>query len=372
MTARSSVTLRGDAPRFGVEEEYLLLDSETGLPRDGADELIAELPGLRAEHEFFHSQLETATPVCGTAAEAFDSLREFRSAASAAAARHGLVLAGTGLPPIGATEPGRVTDNPRYGRIQTEMREMVKRYYSTGTHVHIEVPSRDAGVDVFPRIARWSPVLVALTANSPIWLGADSGYASWRYLQLQQWSSSGYPPRFEDAAEYERIVEGLVRTGALFDKALVNWSIRLSEKFPTIELRTADAQLASDDAVAFALILRALVHHALAEGEAGEQSPAIQPDLLRGAHWVAARNGLGSELADPENGESRAAFELVDELVERIAPSLEATGDLAHVERFVAARRADGGPAAMQSRAWREGGIAAVLELYRQGSLAAA
>lgn len=368
MTARSSVTLRGDAPRFGVEEEYLLLDAATGLPRDGADGLIAALPGLRAEYEFFHSQLETATPVCRLAAEAFDSLTEFRSAASAAATGHGLVLAGTGLPPLGATEPGRVTDNPRYDRIQAEMREMVKRYYSTGTHVHIEVPSRDAGVDVFPRIARWSPVLVALAANSPIWLGADSGYASWRYLQLQQWSSSGYPPRFADAAEYERVVDGLVRTGALFDKALVNWSIRLSEKFPTIELRTADAQLTSDDAVAFALILRALVHHAIAEGEAGEPAPHIQPDLLRGAHWVAARNGLGSELADAELGESRPAFDLVADLLDRIRPSLETTGDIEHVERFIARRRADAGPAALQSRAWNEGGIAALLELYRSSS----
>lgn len=371
MTAWSSATPTGDAPRFGVEEEYLLLDAETGLPRDGADELIAALPGLRAEHEFFHSQLETATPVCRHASEAFDSLTEFRAAASAAASAHGLVLAGTGLPPIGAEEPGRVTGNPRYGKIQSEMREMVKRYYSTGTHVHVEVPSRDVGVDVFPRIARWSPVLVALTANSPIWLGADSGYASWRYLQLQQWSSSGYPPRFADAAEYERVVDGLVQTGALFDRALVNWSVRLSEKFPTIELRTADAQLNSDDAVAFALILRALVHHAIAEGESGAPSPVLQPDLLRGAHWVAARNGLGSELADAESGASRPAFDLVDELVARITPSLEATGDAEHVARFVARRRADGGPAARQSRAWRDGGIAALLELYRESSAAA-
>ena len=357
-------------PRFGVEEEYLLLDATTGLPRDGADGMIAALPGLRAEHEYFHSQLETATPPCTRGAEAFDSLAEFRTAASHAATDQGLVLAGTGLPPVGGDAPGRVTENERYREIDRTMRGMVHRYYSTGTHVHVEVPSRDAGVEVFARIARWSPVLVALTSNSPIWLGGDSGYASWRYLQLQQWPSSGYPPSFADAAGYDEVVQQLVRAGALLDTALVNWSIRLSEKFPTIELRTADAQLESGDAVSFALIFRALAHRALQERETGAPVPEYQRDALRGAHWVAARNGLGSELVDPETGAPRAAAEVVADLLSHVAESLEAAGDLARVQRFVERRLADGGGAALQRRAWQRGGIDALLELYREASSA--
>ncbi|MFA5607364.1 MAG: glutamate--cysteine ligase [Leucobacter sp.] len=366
MTARTTAP-----PRFGVEEEYLLLDADTGLPRDGADAMISSLTGLRAEHEFFHNQLETATPVCGSAGEAFASLGEFRAAAAAAAAEHGLVLAGTGLPPVGGDLVGRVTDNERYRGIHREMRAMVHRYHSTGTHVHVEVPSRDAGVEVFARIAPWSPALLALTANSPIWLGTDSGYASWRYLQLQQWPSSGYPPALRDAAEYDAIVDGLVRAGALLDKALVNWSIRLSEKFPTVELRTADAQLTSGEAVVFGLLLRALVHTALGERERGVPLRAAQPDLLRGVHWVAARNGVDSELVDPLTGAPAPAFDVVGSLVDHLAPSLEATGDLMHVERFIARRREDGGGARLQRRAWTDGGIAGLLDLYRQGSLSA-
>lgn len=363
---------RTSAPHFGVEEEFLLLDAATGMPRDGADDMVAALNGLRAEHEFFHSQLETATPVCSVADEAFASLGEFRVAAAAAAAERGLVLAGSGAPPIGGEIAGRVTDNPRYRNIHATMRGMVHRYYSTGTHVHVEVPSRDVGVEVMTRIARWSPALVALTANSPLWYGEDSGYASWRYLQLQQWPSSGWPPAFSSAAEYEAVVDSLVRAGALMDKALVNWSIRLSEKFPTVELRTADAQLSSDEAVALGLILRALVHRALEEREAGAPVIDVQRDLLRGAHWLAARNGLASELVDPEAGEPRPAFEVIDALIDYLRPSLETTGDLAHIERFVARRRAEGGGAARQLAAWRAGGMPSLLELYRQGSAPAA
>ncbi|WP_449282936.1 carboxylate-amine ligase [Leucobacter sp.] len=356
------------APRFGVEEEFMLLDAGTGLPRDGADELIAALPGLRAEHEFFHCQLETATPVCATADEALESLGEFRAAAAAAAEDAGLVLAGTGLPPIGGDAPGRVVGKSRYLEIAEAVRGSVSRYYSTGAHIHVEVPSRDAGVQVIARFARWSPVLAALAANSPLHLGERTGYASWRYLLTQQWATSGYPPAFADGAEYERVVSGLVHAGALVDTALVNWAIRLSERFPTIELRTADTQLHSEDAVALALIFRALAARALREYELGETPAHPQPDLLRGAHWRAARDGVSGELFDPIEGEPRPAFELVDAMIGHAADELAAAGDAELVTRFVERRRRDRGPAERQLEAWDARGIDGLLALYRSGS----
>ncbi|WP_053385423.1 carboxylate-amine ligase [Leucobacter celer] len=356
------------APRFGVEEEFMLLDAGTGLPRDGAEELIAALPGLRAEHEFFHSQLETATPVCETADEALESLGEFRAGAAAAADGLGLVLAGTGLPPIGGEEPGRVVPKPRYLEIADAVRGSVARYYSTGAHVHIEVPSRDIGVQAIARFARWSPVLAALAANSPVYLGERTGYASWRYLLTQQWPTSGYPPAFADSGEYERVVNGLVRAGALVDTAIVNWAIRLSERFPTIELRTADTQLRSEDAVALALIFRALTARALREHELGETVKHPQPDLLRGAHWRAARDGVAGELFDPFDGEPRPAFQLVDAMIEHASDELAAAGDGDLVERFIERRRADRGPAQLQLDAWDADGIGGLLDLYRAGS----
>lgn len=359
MTARTTW-----APRFGIEEEFLLLDRATGLPRDGAEALIRAVPELRCEHEYFHSQVETATSVCERAETALEELSTFRLRAAAAAADAGLVLAGTGLPPVGGSQPGRVVEKQRYLDIDRTMRGMVSRYYSTGTHVHVEVPSRDAGVEVFARIAAWSPVLVALTANSPVWLGGDSGYASWRYLSIQQWPSSGYPPSFASANDYDRVVGDLVRAGALLDPALVNWSIRLSDKYPTIELRTADSQLSSRDAVAFALIVRALVARALREREAGEPFERAQPDVLRGAHWIAARNGLATELVHPFLGELAPATETVSGLLDYVSGELDEAGDLATVERFLARRRGDFGPAQQQRDAWQSSGVAGLLDLY--------
>ena len=356
-----------EPPRFGIEEEYLLLDAQTGLPCDRVDDIIAEIPGQLAEHEFFHSQLETATPVCTRAAEAFDALSGFRTAAAQAADGLGVVVAGTGLPPLGGDVAGTRVAHPRYAEIEQTMRGMVTRYYSTGTHVHIEIPSRQAGVDAMARIAPWSPVLVALTANSPLWMGEDTGYADWRYMSMQQWATAGYPPRFESVGEYDGVVGDLVRSGALLDGGLVNWSIRLSEKYPTVEARLADAQLDPRDAVAYGTLFRALVARALRDAEAGLPIPEWQRDVVRGAHWVAARNGLGSVLVDPLTGDPRPAFETIERLLEYVAAELEHAGDRARVEAFIERRRADGGASELQRARWKAQGIAGLLELYRAG-----
>ncbi|QIM18295.1 YbdK family carboxylate-amine ligase [Leucobacter coleopterorum] len=358
------VSTQGGPRHFGVEEEYLLLDAQTGLPRDAAQQMIAALPDLRAEVEYFESQLETATPVCTFASDAEDTLFAFRSGAASAAADLGVVLASTGLPPVGGDQPGTVTAKPRYKAIERNLGNLVSRYYSTGTHVHVEVPSRDVGVEVMARMARWSPLLVALTANSPIHLGEATGFASWRYLTTMRWPTAGYPPYFESGADYDVMIEQFMRSGIVLDTGVVNWSIRLSENFPTVELRTADAQLDPRDTVAFAVIVRALVDRCVTEAESG--SPRQDPDLnlVRGAHWLAARNGLSSRLVHPLSGDAVPAAEAISALIDYVQDQLAAAGDLDRVEGFVARRCAEGEPARLQLQTFSQGGIDALLRLY--------
>lgn len=353
---------------FGVEEEYLLLDLESGRPADRAAEIIRQLPRHRerADREFFSSQLETATAVCLHAAEAEAALRDFRTTASRAAASHGVVLAGTGLPPVGGDAVGTVTPKPRYREIEAEVRSVAEHQYVTGTHVHVAVPSRDAGVDVIARLARWAPALIALTANSPLWCGKPTGFASWRHIKSLAWPLSGYPPEFRDGADYSRAIDQLVASGILVDPGLVTWVARLSEQYPTIELRIADAQLDASDAVAFAVLVRALVETALAEG--GSERPRLAQGVLNGAIWMAARNGLESELVDPLLADPLPAFELVERMVASVRPALLRFGDVDRVEGYVERLRKSGSPAQQQLRRFTSLGIDGVLDLYRAGS----
>lgn len=362
---------RIERPRaFGVEEEYQLLDAKSGAPVDRAAELILATPelGKQTEREYFSSQLETATPICREAHEAEESLTAFREAIARAAEPSGVLLAGTGLPPVGGDTAGTVTPKPRYLLIASEVRAAAKYQYATGTHVHVEVPSRDAGVDVIARLARWAPALLALTVNSPLWCGEPTGFASWRHLMGLSWPANAYPSGFDTAEEYDRAIARLIDTRIVPDAGMLSWVIRLSANYPTVELRIADAQLRAGDAVSFAVIVRALVERALRDAEQGVPRPRYTSGIVNGSDWMAARNGLGSELIDPLRAESLPAFELVDRMLGTVGEELDRFGDRERVDAYLRGLRAHGDPASRQLAAFARGGIGALLELYRGGS----
>ncbi len=358
----------GTPPRsFGVEEEYLLLDATSGTPVNSAAEVILATPelGEKTEREFLSSQLETATPICHQAEEAEEVLAAFRRTVAEAAASCGVVLAGTGLPPLGGETVATVTPKPRYQLIASETRNVAKHQYSTGTHVHVEVPSPDAGVEVLARLARWAPALLAMTANSPLWCGEPTGFASWRHVMGLSWPVAGYPQGFEDGEDYALSVAALIDSGVVPDAGMLSWVARLSANYPTVELRIADSQLEAADAVAFATIVRALVDRALTETERGEDRPRYRPGTVNGADWIAARNGMGSELIDPLRERSMPAFELVEHMLCTVEEELDRFGDRERVERFVQRLRDEGDPATRQLAAFESEGVEGVLGLYR-------
>src|SRR4051812_7078745 len=95
---------------LGVEEEYLLLDPESGQPsaRVGAVQAAAEgVPFLdRSEvgNELLQAQIEIATPVCADLTEVAGHLTRLRSSVARAASRVGCRLAATGAAPFAAEQ----------------------------------------------------------------------------------------------------------------------------------------------------------------------------------------------------------------------------------------------------------------------------
>jgi len=355
---------------FGVEEEYLLLDASQGTPTDLAADMVRSAPHsvAPAEREFFSSQLETATQVCRTADEALETLTGFRTALSREAADRGIVLAGSGLPPVGGEAAGTVTPKSRYRELGEQLRNAAAYQYVTGTHVHVEIPSPDAGVEVLARLAPWAPALLAMTANSPLWCGEPTGFASWRHVMNMSWPVAGFPPEFDSGEAYARSVEQLVESGVLLDSGVVTWLARLSQNFPTMELRIADAQLEAEDAVCFAVLLRALVDRALSDAEAGEPRPRIAHGLVNGAIWMAARDWLAAQLIDPLTARPEPAFDTLERMVASVENELRRTGDHDRVSHYIDRLRRTGGPARRQLERFEAEGLEGLIGLYRESS----
>lgn len=351
---------------FGIEEEYVFLDPVTLQPRSAANQVyrrlgISRVESPQVQREFLVCQLERTTPVCHTLDDALRDLRDFRRRLREAAEAERMLVAATGAAPRLAAE-GEVTDKQRYHAVRANYRELVRQHFLNGLHVHVGIPDRETGVRVMNRIRRWMPVLVALGGNSPFWDNTDTGFASWRTVNLQRWTTHGCPPVFANAADYERRTTRLLGIGGHTDRGLLAWNIRLSDVHPTIEVRAPDSQLEAWQSVLLAAIVRGLVTTAMDERDWGQEP---EPELLNASLWHAARDGITGDLVHPDTGQKRPAQLVVDDLLHLISDALAEHGDDETVNGWVEKLFTEGGGADRQRAAFVKGGLPALAALLR-------
>ncbi|MBO9626290.1 MAG: YbdK family carboxylate-amine ligase [Microbacterium sp.] len=344
---------------FGVEEEFMLLDPVTLAPVDGAPSALGRLDDRGHDGivsgEFLRSQVEYATPVCETMAEAREALLGFRRSLARWAADAGVVAAGTGTPPAGPAV-ATISDGERYSQISDEAAGLTHEHQISGLHVHVGV-DREYGVHASNALRGWLPVLLALSGNSPFWRGQDTGYDSWRAIHSRRWTTFGIPPLFRDVDDYDATAAALIGIGATADVRSLNWNVRLSAVHPTVEVRVCDAQLDAGTSVALAIVIRALVDSAqdLAASSAPERTP------WDAALWHAARHGLRGRLVHPLTGRLAPVTTVVDALHDRVRPHLHGEHEGQAVARLLGGARCG----ATQQRAARRGGMPALADLYR-------
>ncbi|MFI6063867.1 glutamate--cysteine ligase [Micromonospora sp. NPDC051227] len=350
---------------LGVEEEYLLLDPDSGRNLPVADQVLAALRGPardQSRQEFRHSMVEMVTPVCADLTELRAHLVALRRSAAEAATAAGARLVAVGATPV--AEPHRtVPDEPRYHAMSRRYGPVAHDPAVCGCHVHVGLPDRELAVQVCNHLRVWLPVVQAITTNSPLHDGYDTGHASWRSMQLERWPSIGPTPYFASVADYDRTVDELIAAGIMLDAAMVYWYARPSSTYPTVEVRVGDVCTEVDDAVLVAALVRSLVATLADDVRAGVTAPDVRDCLVAAAHWRAAHDGLDGELIDLRAGGTRPAWALVDELMAVIAPALLRHGDLGYVLAQLARLRRDGTGAMRQRQVLdRAGDMRAVLD----------
>ncbi|MEU5671642.1 glutamate--cysteine ligase [Micromonospora sp. NPDC047753] len=350
---------------LGVEEEFLLLDPDSGRNLPVADQVLAALRGPAREQsrqEFRHSMVEMVTPVCADLTELRAHLVALRRSAADAATAAGARLVAVGATPV--AEPHRtVPDEPRYHAMSRRYGPVAHDPAVCGCHVHVGLPDRELAVQVCNHLRVWLPVVQAITTNSPLHDGYDTGHASWRSMQLERWPSIGPTPYFDSSADYDSTVDELIAGGIMLDAAMVYWYARPSSTYPTVEVRVGDVCTEVDDAVLVAALVRSLVATLADDVRAGVDAPNVRDCLVAAAHWRAAHDGLDGELIDLRAGGTRPAWALVDEMMAVIAPALLRHGDLGYVLAQLARLRRDGTGATRQRRVLeRTGDLRVVLD----------
>jgi carboxylate-amine ligase len=351
------------APTFGIEEEFLLCDAASLLLREDAESIRAvalEMVDGGVDHELRTAMVETGTAVCADLETAGRELDQRRGALRAAAESAGALVLASASHPTARPESVDYSAERRYRLIADQFGPLADETLVCGCHVHVQVPDRETGVAVIDRIRPWLAPLIALSANSPYWRGEDTGYDSWRSRVWSTWPTAGPTSAFGDIDGYERRADVLVGLGAAVDRAMLYYDARVSEKWPTVEVRVADVCLTRDDALVVGGVTRALVMTALRSLQAPRVDVSVE--VLRAAAFAASRAGLAEQLVDPADWTLQPAASVIDRLLSHVAGGLEETNDSAFVAENVARLLTDGNAAARQRAAWRRGGAAAVIE----------
>ena len=220
----------------------------------------------------------------------------------------GFRAVGIGTAPVVTEHPATVADTPRYRDMAARAAGIVDDQYVNGLHVHVEVPagSRGEGSEF--------PASVAAAVHRDRREFPDVAGARQRLRQLAGHPlppvvGAGIPPCFAGINDYDLRLKRMLATDVVLDCGHIAWAARLSDTYPTIEVRASDTQLEAKDSVLIALLIRAVVG---AELEDPAQPDGVaDPEMLDIALWKAARDGLGGELIDPGDGVSRPAEEIV-------------------------------------------------------------
>lgn len=319
--------------------------------------------GAGLEQELFLQQVETGTGPCVEIADLENDLVACRRRAAQSASAAGAELVAVGTPVL-ADLRQRVTPQPRYERIVHEFGVIGREAAVCGMHVHVDIRGQEEGVAVLDRLRPWLPVLRALSVNSPFWHGEDSGYASWRSQVWGRWPAAGPAEPFGDAATYEAHADALIASGAALDRGMLYFDARLSQTYPTVEIRVFDATTELDDIVLIGALSRSLVETVATERE--EVLP-WRSDLLRAAHWKASRYGIADRLLHPLTQQPATARQVIEDTVAYARGALDVTGDTQWVEGACERLLARGSGAARQRAvAESSGGLDSVVTDLRE------
>jgi carboxylate-amine ligase len=351
---------------LGVEEEFFLCDAETGELRPHVDRVL--VAGREAdahiEPELQRWQVETGTGICATLDEVRADLTRLRRELVEVAGSVGCRVVAAATHPLATGEDAHITPKVRYLRMAERFGQLARDQLVCGCHVHVGIKDRDVAVQAMNHARVWLAPLIALSGNSPFWMGQDTGYASYRSQVWSRWPTAGPPEVFASRAEYDAMVGGLLGSGVIGDLGMVYLDVRPSAQFDTLEFRVADVCLTVDEAVLVAGLTRALAQTAVQAALDERPPPQVRPELIRVAHWRAARSGVTGELVDLATGRPVPAPQLLWSLVEHVRPALEAQGDLDQVRALVEQVLVRGTGAARQRAAHqRRGELRDVLDL---------
>jgi carboxylate-amine ligase len=211
------------------------------------------------------------------------------------------------------------------------MGEVARRLLIFGMHVHIGIEDKELMIDVMNQARYFMPHVLALSTSSPFWQGRETGLKSYRSVIFEDLPRTGLPPTFSSWADYQSLVDILIKTHCIEDPTKIWWDIRPHPKFPTLEFRIADICTRVDEAVCIAALYLAIVGKLIKLRQNNQSWRYYRHHLITENKWRAVRYGIDGNLIDfgqeqevPLRFLAVELLELVDDVLDELDIRAEA------------------------------------------------
>jgi len=246
---------------LGIEEEYQTIDPET---RDLRSHIATEMLSKgklqleeRVKAEMHQSVIEVGTRVCSDISVAQEDLYDLRRHMIRLAEEHGLVLVAGATHPFADWRSQEIYPDPRYAQVVEDLQLVARSNLIFGLHVHVGIEDREAAIRVMNSLRYFLPHILALSTNSPFWLGMETGYKSYRAKVFEHFPRTNLPDTFASYSEFENYVNLLIKTNCIDNAKKIWWDIRPHPFFDTVEVRVCDIPLRAEESIAIAALIQA-------------------------------------------------------------------------------------------------------------------
>jgi glutamate---cysteine ligase / carboxylate-amine ligase len=314
---------------IGIEEEYQTIDPES---RDLRSHIGSELlpSAKRALHEavkpeMHQAVIEVGTKVCHNIKEAREDIRSLRQQMIQLAADHGLLLAAASTHPFADWKVQEIYPDERYHRVLEDMQMIARANLVFGLHVHVGIEDRNAAIHIMNSMRYFLPHILALSSNSPFWMGLNTGFKSYRSKVFERFPRTGIPDTFANWSDYETFVSLLVKTGCIDNGKKIWWDIRPHPFFNTLEVRVCDIPLRLEETVAIAALIQATMAMLWKLHASNKSYRIYGRALISENKFRASRYGLDGKLIDfgqeqevPERDLMMEYLELIDDVIDEL------------------------------------------------------
>lgn len=335
MTMRPSLTI-------GIEEEYQTIDP---VSRDLRSHIHSEIIAKgkrrmeeRVKAEMHQSVVEVGTGVCKNIKDAKKEVAELRREMIALAQENGLLLAAGATHPFADWRAQEIYPDERYRRVVEDMQLVARANLIFGLHVHIGMEDRETAIHLMNSMRYFLPHLLALSANSPFWLGMNTGLKSYRCKVFDKFPRTNIPDTFSSWAEFENLVNLLIRTNCIDNAKKIWWDIRPHPFFNTLEIRICDIPMRLDESIALAALIQATVAKLYKLHSQNQSFRQYGRSLIMENKWRAARYGVEGKLID-FGKETEVPFSILAEeylaFVDDVLDELDSREEVAYIRTIL-------------------------------------